>query len=469
MTAVQAIFRDPQGWIARHMHWLRWPFLLAVLFTVSIAGAVLQGRTAVAILGLLIGLPVALVGAYGLMRWTAAGLVLLMPANMLVPLSIGTGSGTSINATILVIFGMAGLWIFDMINNQRRIWLHRSRPIVPLLLMLVAATISFLGGQLPWFTVAGASLSAQIGGLAIFFICALAFLLAAHQIRELRWLEWMTWAFVIVGTSFLLVRLVPPLYRQGGRVFQYGSFSSQFWLWFIMITFSQAWLNTKLHKAWRLGLLVACVMALYAVVVLEFDWKSGWIPPLIGLAAMMGLYSWRLFALGLIGGAFALPVAIARLIATDEYSYGTRLDAWLILGEIIKVNPLLGLGPANYYWYTPLYAIRGYSVEFNSHNQYIDLLAQIGIIGTAVVVWFLAEIIWLAWKLKDRVPEGFARAYVYGALGGGIALAASGMLGDWFLPFVYNVGFVGMRSAILGWVFLGALVALEHMYPPRPG
>jgi O-antigen ligase len=137
------------------------------------------------------------------------------------------------------------------------------------------------------------------------------------------------------------------------------------------------------------------------------------------------------------------------------------------LGEIIKVNPVLGLGPANYYWYTPLYAIRGYKVEFNSHNQYIDLLAQIGIVGTAFVLWFFVEAGILGWKLLKVVPEGFPKAYVYGAMGGLIATVISGTLGDWFLPFVYNVGILGMRSSILGWVFLGALVALEQMYMPK--
>ena len=38
----------------------------------------------------------------------------------------------------------------------------------------------------------------------------------------------------------------------------------------------------------------------------------------------------------------------------------------------------------------------------------------------------------------------------------------SGLLADWFLPFVYNIGLAGLRASILGWVFLGGLVALER-------
>ena len=64
---------------------------------------------------------------------------------------------------------------------------------------------------------------------------------------------------------------------------------------------------------------------------------------------------------------------------------------------------------------------------------------------------------------NSRVPEGFAKAYVYGALGGLAGMLVAGMLGDWVLPFVYNIGFAGFRASVLGWIFLGGLVALEQM------
>ncbi len=38
------------------------------------------------------------------------------------------------------------------------------------------------------------------------------------------------------------------------------------------------------------------------------------------------------------------------------------------------------------------------------------------------------------------------------------------VLGDWVLPFVYNVGFNGFRASVLGWLFLGGLVALANIY-----
>ena len=61
------------------------------------------------------------------------------------------------------------------------------------------------------------------------------------------------------------------------------------------------------------------------------------------------------------------------------------------------------------------------------------------------------------------MPIGFARAYVYGALGGIAGTLVAAALGDWVLPFVYNIGLRGMRASLLGWMFMGGLVALEQM------
>jgi len=133
------------------------------------------------------------------------------------------------------------------------------------------------------------------------------------------------------------------------------------------------------------------------------------------------------------------------------------------MAQIIKINPVLGLGFANYYWYTPLFPIRGYAVSFNSHNNYVDILAQTGFVGLVCLLLFFWQVGWLGWRLREQAPAGFAQAYAYGALGGLAGMVVAGMLGDWVLPFFYNVGQSGFRSSMLGWLFLGGLVSLEQM------
>jgi O-antigen ligase len=132
--------------------------------------------------------------------------------------------------------------------------------------------------------------------------------------------------------------------------------------------------------------------------------------------------------------------------------------------EVIKVNPIFGLGPANYYWYSALFPILGYYVPFNSHNNYIDIIAQTGLVGLVAFIWFAWEVAKAGLNLRKRVPDGFPKAYLYGALGGLGGMIVAGMFGDWVVPFVYNVGLDGFRSSGLAWMFLGALIAMERIY-----
>jgi O-antigen ligase len=132
--------------------------------------------------------------------------------------------------------------------------------------------------------------------------------------------------------------------------------------------------------------------------------------------------------------------------------------------EIIKVNPLLGLGPANYYFYTPLYPILGFSVQFNSHNNFVDIVAQIGLLGLACLMWFVVEMVILGWGLMKKVEEDFSRAYVIGVLAGLAGTLVAGMLGDWIFPFVYNIGVRGIHASVIGWIFMGGLVVIQQIH-----
>jgi O-antigen ligase len=131
--------------------------------------------------------------------------------------------------------------------------------------------------------------------------------------------------------------------------------------------------------------------------------------------------------------------------------------------NITARNPILGVGPANYYYYTPQFPILGWYVRFVSHNNYIDLIAQVGIVGLVAFVWLAFEIGLVVWRLYRSLPSGFAKAYAAGALGGLIATLASGLLGDWIFPFYYNAGLVAFRSSLLAWVFLGGALALNQL------
>ncbi len=404
-------------------------------------------------------LPLAIGLVLTFLRWPSLGLIVASLAGLFVPFLGPSG----LNITMILVALLLGLWLLDMIVRQREIQLAPSRTVWPLLFFLLMAFISFGVGQLPWLSFAlHAPLGAQLGGLSIIVLSAGTFLLAANRVRDLGWLSRITWVFLVIAALYVVVRSVLPEFGLSTReLFQPAG--TVFYVWLVAMAFSQAAFNRDLHSGWRLALAGLVVVTLYVLFILKFADKSGWLSCFVCIAAIIAARSWR-------AGLALVPIVILSalflwtgLVSTDEYSISTRFDAWLIMAQIIKISPLVGLGFANYYWYTPLFPIRGYAVSFNSHNNYIDILAQTGLLGLVCFLWFLWEVGRLGWRLRGQAPTGFAQAYVYGTLGGLAGMAVAAMLGDWVLPFFYNLGLNGFRSSMLGWLFLGGLVSLEQM------
>lgn len=449
-------------WLDQNRRWLIKGILIfavLVLGAEMIPGVILGNRYP----SLFFMFYVLVAGLIILLRWPLLGLLAIPPAGAFIRFVGPSG----LNAAMGIVAVMVGVWLLKMMVEEKSIRLIISRATMPILLLLLVSIISFFVGQLPWYVNAQhAPMTAQMGGLGIFVLSAGAFLLTAHLIKDVRELETLMWVFLGLGGGYVLGRAVG--WGLIDRVYTLGfSAGSMFWTWLVALAFSQAVFNQRLKVFWRMA---AGGLALLTFSVAYFqasDWKSGWLPPLAAIAAMIAL-RYRRLAVLMIPLAIDPILSMARsLIMTDQYSWGTRLDAWEIVIRIVQANPILGLGFANYYWITPLFRIRGYAVNFNSHNQYLDILAQTGLVGLVLFLWFFWEMAYLSNRMLRTMPEGFPRSYVFGAFGGLIGTLVASLLVDWVLPFVYNIGLTGFRASVLAWLFLGGLIALERLYKNR--
>ena len=431
----------------------------AIISAVLVASGVVGLRVSLFYLVVPIAIGVTLL----FLRRPLIGLLLTLLGGMSIP---WTGPG-GMNLTIVGLLFLIALWLFTMFIAQGDLRFAVAQVTRPALLLLAITTLALVVGQLAWYRTPAAPLSAQLGGFTVFVTSIGALLFVGHQVKESRALAILTGSLIGYGSLHMIGWIEPHVGRYLRLLYQEGATTSMFWTWLVALAFSQALFNRRLGWGWRLALLGVVIMTFYVAYGLNGDWKSGWMPALLSALLLLLFRFWRISAfLALVGLLPALNL-VTKAIASDAYSYATRLEAWAIVGEMIKVNPLLGLGPANYYWYTPLFRIRGYTVNFNSHNQYVDLVAQSGVLGLLAYLWLLGALGWLGWRLRNRVAAGFEQAYVYGALAGWAATMAAGALGDWVLPFVYNVGLSGVRSTILPWIFLGGLLALERKYSDK--
>lgn len=458
MTNLEMLLRPASRWAVKN-----WSVLVKILIVtvVLIAGAFFAPRAALGNRNylLLLGLYVGGIGMILLLRWPLLVLFITLFGALFIPFSGPSG----VNVSELGIILLLGIWILDMLAIQRKFHLVRSRTMLPLWLFIIASILAFGVGQMNWFdTVNHAPIDAQIGGLVIFLLSCAAFLLVSNLIKDIYWLEWFTWVFITLGSIYVVGRAIGlPV----DRFFQNGAIAgSMFWTWLLALVFGQALINNRLNRSLRAVLAILSIAIIYVAYALNFDWKSGWMPPLVSVGVIVILryrrIAWLLALFVLIPALYFLST---EAIATDQYSWGTRLDAWLIVIELAKTSPILGLGFGNYHFYTILIPFRGWYSIFNSHSQYVDLFAQVGLVGLVCYLWFFGEITRLGWWLKERVPEGFAQAYVYSALGGIVGTLVAGFLVDWVLPFVYNIGMTGFRASMLAWIFMGGLVSLEQM------
>ena len=436
---------------------LRAPLVAGTL----VASAALARSPSPVVLGGLAGL----IGLLVCWRWPGVALASLVLGALIIPFQIATGTQTSINAAVIMTALFAGLWLFEMLI-RRDVRLLPSRAVAPTLVFGLVCVVAFVAGLQVWQPFATtAPLPTQLGGLAAYLLSLAAFLLTAHRIRELGWLQALTWLYLAWAAVYMVRRtgLVSDLPIS----VPVGADYSVFWTWVAALSFSQAAFNTRLARGWRAALFLLTAATVFAGLRLV-TWNSGWVPPLVALSVILWLGAPRLALVFTIVGLLGVLLKIDALSgilfgAKNQYDLLTRTAAWSILFDIIRLDPILGIGFGNYYWYMPLYFILGFPVSFNSHNNYIDLLAQTGLLGLASFGWLMWAITRIGWRLRRRAPVGFARAYVYGALGGLAGMLVSGLLGDWVLPFVYNIGLVGFRSSVHGWLFLGGLIAIEQI------
>jgi hypothetical protein len=411
---------------------------------------------------------IGVMGALFIVLKPPVGLIALLVAALVIPLQIDTGTQTSIHTALLLIPALFFVWLANMLRKGA-IDIVPSQTNLPLFALSVIAVIAFIVGNLPWnYFVERVSLQAQLGGLSVFLFSVIAFFLAGNLIKDLRWLQILTWLFLVMGGTYIAGRIIPVLGQYSVAWMADGATGSLFWICLVALAWGQCLFNSRANWALRL---VSGALAIATLAVGWFQaksWASGWLPPLVAFGIIFWLRFPRVGTLLVASGIaiFAIKFSsILYVVSSDTHGtlfpFYARLAAWQIVLQAAKPNLLLGLGPSNYYNYVALYPIFGYQVRFSSHNNFVDLVAQTGLFGLAAFVWFIVEFAREEWSLRHRAKDGFVMAYVCASLGALVGILASCFLGDWFLPFVYNVTLKGFRASMLGWLFLGGLVAIK--------
>ena len=454
----------------RRVPYVRPLFVVAVTVTVLLATTYLGSHPSVRWLVLIL----AGIGAAVLLQQPIWGFYALVAAALIVPLEIGTGTEVKLNLAALLLPALGAVWVLDMVR-RRDLHLVPSNVNGPLWLFLLAGLLSLLVGIVLWDPAvprSGNFIVVQLAQWAIFAFSALALWLVANVVRDEVGLRRLTFFYLALAGSLAILRVSPG--GGLGRLTTFALERAPFWLLLIAVAGGQLLFNRQLSAGWRGFLLVT----VGAVVLYAFVIERKTLSNLVGVVPVLGVLAWlrwprfrlALLAIAVISLAAFFPMIydFAGGEAEWEESGGSRLA---LIGRVVEVtlrNPITGLGPAAYRPYArmeplPYGRALWFDPQVNSHNNYVDLFSHVGLLGLGLFFWFAIEVERLGIRLRARFAEGFAAGYVSAMMAAWVGALAVMLMGDWILPFVYNIGFPGFQASVLVWLFLGGLVVLEQM------
>lgn len=194
------------------------------------------------------------------------------------------------------------------------------------------------------------------------------------------------------------------------------------------------------------AMLAICVIAL-------FQRKEGG----INLPVAGGIVAALVLTIGLVvflGGADPLLRSFGLQNSTEDISSG-RLHFWSVAWQVFTANPILGAGfEAFGVAYTQFDTRNGVFRTEQAHNDYLQMLADGGLLGFAIICWFVALIVKKGMAAISRGRNDFQRVTQVGAFAGSVGILVHSFF-DFPLRTASNAFFFLLVLAILSVDFSG--------------
>ena len=340
-----------------------------------------------------------------------------------------------------LLFSLPAYGLLALIGLLALFSLRRAKP-EPNQLCLVSAALFFgyvLARALlsPVDYLARPDIYSVLGGLLVYFFVACIFTDSKRRMALLLFLLVVAMVHVFIvaiqfrdGENFMLI---PFLQR-----YDYGRRASGFYvcpnhlagLLEVLGVFGLSIVCWSRWPIWAKLLTGYAVCVCYLGVVLTGS-RGGYLSSTASLLvfAVLGLallrkasarLFWRLGGPGLIAAA-VIVIAVVFLVQKSSYLSGraqtvvdptnVRIDMWKAAIQQWKLRPILGTGSGTYLYYGRLFRSEGLQQDpVQVHNDYLALLAEYGLVGTAFFAVFLGSHLRNGWKNLGRL--GFKRVAV---------------------------------------------------------
>jgi O-antigen ligase len=184
--------------------------------------------------------------------------------------------------------------------------------------------------------------------------------------------------------------------------------------------------------------------------------------PRPALAAAPVVFAAYVLAVPVASGSLT-PAFLAKAIATEQsqQSLGGEGGRDRLIADGVSIwarHPVFGVGPANNYPYMLRYSTLG-----TAHNQYVDLLMELGIVGLLLFLVFAFRAGRMGLRVWRTARDPLRQQVVLGWLGLFAAMLAGGMFGDFMLPSIRNGGLELLALFYVQWILLGVMVSISAL------
>jgi len=159
---------------------------------------------------------------------------------------------------------------------------------------------------------------------------------------------------------------------------------------------------------------------------------------------------------------------IKRRISVAKFTQGSslkrRITIWEFTVLMIKDHPILGSGLGTFKYnslnYQAKFLEQGenrslylYGIADKAHNEYLQLGAELGILGLGIFLWIIIIYFSYGIKLLKRTKDRYKQGILIGLMGGITAVLVDAIFGfPLHLP----------ATLVLFWLFIGLIVSLNH-------
>ncbi len=455
-------------WIVRHRPALmRASAIAGLLGMLAMAGLMVTHERLWILTPALVIVPL---GALLVLKWMELGIVLTLAAGMYVRLRIPTGTNAEIVISLVIAIGCLGLWVLHMAVEEKKVHVTPTPINAPLLAFIGIVALSWLWSRAmrdPLVHEIGHPLASVVAATMMIVLPA-SLLLTANVIRSVGWIKALVGLLLAEGLIVLIVDLgrafeIRPLPTINNFLLTNGlvHLNSHGLLSTWCVSFAAGLLifHRRLSRLARLGLVLYIAGWVYWGFIVRMSWLSGWVPYFAALGAIAFARSKKLaLLLAVLIVAAGLYYRQVALEAERHESGYTRLEAYRVNWRVTGKHFLLGTGPAGYASYYMSYFP---TQAMATHSNYIDIIAQTGVAGIGLILWFFGLQAWSSYRMAHTLKKhgDFGTALTASVFGGTVGCIVAMALGDWLLPFMYTQGVPGFDLAVYNWVFMGTLWA----------